>query len=457
MYKKLQSTQQAPTTVNTAGFSNAIQKPQTYTAPSMNIANPGATVVNHTDLLNNAKQQGAAQYNVAVPDARFQNADHMNTLVQQMMQMYQPQIQQQQQQLQQQYGQADTRMQEQLAARGMLSSGMGADQQRALQQSLAQELSGVIANAQASAIPNAMNFANIGLSEQDMMLGQQNQNRAFDYGQQSDLYDRLYGINRAQTSDNQWTQDFDLRKYQTELDRFGMESGLNQQAQESYMNDLYRAMGMDIDQNQWAQGMTSQQNQWAGGLASEQDMFGRNLAQQGSQFDRNLSQQQREFNASHALQQASQRDYAAELGLKREMFGWDKERALAGDLGYYVDRTSSDPEGWNKNYTMQGQQFNQEQKDAEIFNRYSSMQGFQQIMEPFLDKKTKVEDGRIALQDMLNQAGASPEDSAAVIRGYYARRGVIPPAERNNINTPMTTEQQLQLVLEELMRGGDYR
>lgn len=206
------------------------------------------------------EQRTAGGGDVPVAPERFQTPEHLRRLINQMNRVLEPLTRAQEQAAQTAMNENLARMRDQWAARGLLASGVAASQERQAAEALASLLAQIRAQNQAQAIQYAFDFGRLGLQESELRFNQQMANRQF-------------ALERAQQA------------------VANMLSALNfQETQlQNYLNNLIRAYGLAIDQNQWAQ------------------EFG--LRQQSEDFNRwyqtaRLNEEARQFDATLPLKEA---------------------------------------------------------------------------------------------------------------------------------------------------------
>lgn len=206
------------------------------------------------------EQRTAGGGDVPVAPERFQTPEHLRRLINQMNRVLEPLTRAQEQAAQTAMNENLARMRDQWAARGLLASGVAASQERQAAEALASQLAQIRAQNQAQAIQYAFDFGRLGLQESELRFNQQMANRQF-------------ALERAQQA------------------VANMLSALNfQETQlQNYLNNLIRAYGLAIDQNQWAQ------------------EFG--LRQQSEDFNRwyqtaRLNEEARQFDATLPLKEA---------------------------------------------------------------------------------------------------------------------------------------------------------
>jgi hypothetical protein len=191
---------------------------------------------------------------VPVAAAQFQTPEQLIALQRAYLTQLQPLTDVQKQSAREAFGGALTNLQNDWAARGLLATPSAGLSEAGQAQKLAQTMAGIDASAQANAIADALNYANLGLNERGQIFNQQANNR---------------------------------------------DAAMSQR--QAAVAAMAQALGMDIGQSQWAQGTTDQRaaNAFAQWFQTQQ------LNNQTSQFDRNLAESQRQFNAGTALDLSS--------------------------------------------------------------------------------------------------------------------------------------------------------
>lgn len=294
---------------------------------------------------NQAIQQGGQTGGqIAVNAPRYQTTDQLTQGIGAITQALKPQTDLQAQAAQQAFNQNLGNLQSSWAKRGLLSSGAAASQEQQALQGLAQQQAGILANAQAQAIPLALQYGQLGLQEANQLFGQQAQNRAFDYGRSQDTVKNLMaGLGQQEQS----------RQFDTGV---GLDvEKLRSQEYQNYLNNLARELGMEQSQNQWSQeyGLQQQQNdfnRWLQtGQLNAQNANAWNQAQLGlGNIDldqQRIANQASQFGQTFGLQQGKT---IAELGLQQQQQDLAQKQAnlnaalqAAGLTGYVTGPTSN--------------------------------------------------------------------------------------------------------------------
>lgn len=135
------------------------------------------------------------------------------------------------------YGQAQQGLDSKWAARGMLASGAAAAQQREGANQLGGQLAGIDAQAQANAVPLALQQANLDLSENAQKFGQTAQSLGMQNGMVQDYLRNLAGATQMDVSQNQWAQGFGLQRQGQEFD-MGMKNAQLGLQQDQFNKDF---------------------------------------------------------------------------------------------------------------------------------------------------------------------------------------------------------------------------
>lgn len=272
------------------------------------------------------KQQEAGGDAVAVDPAKYQTTEHLAELMKQMTGMLDPYTQFQKDTAQSAYGSAMQANDNKWASRGLAASGAAAAQAREGANALASQMAGIDATAQANALGQAFNYANLGLNEANQLFNQNMANRQFDQNRaNSAVGNYLNSLGFQESQLQNWLGNY--------TNATGMDMSQNQWAQEfghqqtqDYLRNLGNVTGMDVGQNQWSQqfGLDRQNsdfNRWRGAsdFYEGQRQYDNNMNQRQYEFDTNMDQRQYEFDQNYSLD--------------RDRFDFDKEK-YAGDDDY---------------------------------------------------------------------------------------------------------------------------
>lgn len=195
------------------------QVPKVYKAGELKTNLPARTFT--TDELRNYITQSAQQASRSVPvsEARFQTPEQLGQTVQQITRMLEPYTKAQKEAAQYGYGQAMQNLANKWAARGLLASGGAMAQERAGAVDLARILSDIEAQQQATAIPYALQYGQLGLQESNQLFNQQMANLQ---QQQQVLADAirnyLSGMSQEEAQ-RQFEQNYDLQRALYEYQR----------------------------------------------------------------------------------------------------------------------------------------------------------------------------------------------------------------------------------------------
>ncbi len=290
------------------------------------------------------QQGGQTGGQIAVNAPRFATPEQLTQSIQAITQAMNPLTQAQTQAAQTGFNQAFGNLQADWARKGLLSSGAAAAQERQAVENMAQQLASIQANAQAQAIPLALQYGQLGLQEANQLFGQQAQNRAFEYGRSQDTVNNLLrGLGQQEQS----------RQFDTGV---GLDvERLRSQEYQNYLNNLARELGMEQSQNQWAQEYGLQQqlndfNRWLQtGQLNAQNANAWNQAQLGAgNLDlgqQRLAQEAQQFGQEFGLRQGQA---IADVGFRQQAADLAQKQAnlnaalqAAGLTGYVTSPTSN--------------------------------------------------------------------------------------------------------------------
>lgn len=161
----------------------------------------------------------------------------MQQLISQMVGVMQPLTNQQKSAAQTGFNTAQQGADSKWASRGLLASGAAAAQQQQGVNQLAGQMAGIEAQAQANAVPLAMNAANLDLSENQQKFGQLYQSLGMQQGQQQDYIHNIGQMQGMDIGQNQWAQGFGLQRQGQEFD-MGMKNAQLGLQQDQFNKDF---------------------------------------------------------------------------------------------------------------------------------------------------------------------------------------------------------------------------
>lgn len=193
-------------------------------------------------ILEAIRQAGQAGGQVPAPaEARFQTPEQLGQYIGQFQQMFQPWVESQKRTAEEEANKALRSLQSQWASRGLLASGGAQAQEREAATALAGTKADIEAQALANAISQALQYGQLGLQEAGQLWDQMMQGKTFEYGRARDTVRDLLAALGQQEQMRQFEQGLGL-----DVER------LNAAERQAFIDNLSRALGMDISQEQWA-------------------------------------------------------------------------------------------------------------------------------------------------------------------------------------------------------------
>ena len=204
-------------------------------------------------LSNAIEQARTAASPVQVRQQRYQTTEHLGNLVNEINRMLQPLTEAQKGAAQTAFNQNMQKLSNQWAARGLLSSGAAAAQQRQAVENLASQMAAIEAQQQATAIPLAFQYADLGLREDAQRFAQEESNRNFLAQMAQNYVNNLLAGMSQEEAQRQFQQTFEQNRAQAAVENMLRALGFQEEQLQNYIRNILAATQMEIGQNQWAQ------------------------------------------------------------------------------------------------------------------------------------------------------------------------------------------------------------